>query len=74
MDIALCVSDPKAFVDCLERMASDRCMSRVAREVGLAREALYSVLRADGNPVFATVLKVVGAFGIQLFASANSAT
>ena len=74
MDIALSVSDPKAFVDCLGRMVSDRSMSRVAREVDLAREALCRVLRADGNPVLATVLKVVGAFGIQLFASANSGT
>ena len=72
MDAALAAGDPKAFVDCLGRMARERGMSRDAQETGLAREALYRALSADGNPALATVLKAAGALGIQLSASRNS--
>ena len=74
MDAALAAGDPKEFVDYLGRMAKERGMSRVAQETGLAREALYRALSADGNPAFATVLKVTGALGLRLSASKKSAT
>ena len=45
-------------------------MAIVADETGLGRESLYKSLSADGNPEFATVLKVVRALGLQLHASA----
>jgi len=38
----------------------------MARETGLARESLYKALSAEGNPTFATILKVVEALGIRL--------
>ena len=74
MDEALAAGDPREFVDCLGRMARERGMSRVAKETGLAREALYRALSADGNPAFATVLKVTGALGLRLSASKKSVT
>ena len=37
----------------------------VAQETGLGRESLYKSLSAEGNPEFATVLKVVRAPGTQ---------
>ena len=49
-------------------------MSRIAQETGLAREALYRALSVDGNPAFATVLKVTDALGLRLSASKKSAT
>ena len=42
----------------------------MAQETGLGRESLYKLLAADGNPEFATVLKVVRALGLRLHATA----
>ena len=41
-------------------------MTMVALETGLGRESLYKSLSANGNPEFATVLKVVHALGLRL--------
>ncbi len=63
--------DSKAFVELLGGMARQRGMSRVAQETGLAREALYRALISDGNPEFATIVKVtmaLMALGLQLCA------
>jgi probable addiction module antidote protein len=43
-------------------------MSDLARETGLAREALYRAFSETGNPEFATVLKVLKAMGLRLAA------
>ena len=43
-------------------------MSQVAKEAGVSRESLYRALSADGNPSFATVLKVARALGVRLHA------
>ncbi len=48
-------------------------MTKVATEVGLGRESLYKALSPDGNPEFATVLKVMRALGLRLHASASTA-
>ena len=50
-------------------IARARRMAIVAEETGLGRQSLYKSLSADGNPEFATVLKVVRALGLQLHAS-----
>jgi len=44
-------------------------MSQIARDAGLGRESLYKALSADGNPEFATIMKVISALGLQLHAS-----
>jgi probable addiction module antidote protein len=41
-------------------------MSQVARDAGISREGLYKALSGEGNPEFATVLKVVKALGLKL--------
>jgi probable addiction module antidote protein len=43
-----------------------RGMSQLARDTGLAREGLYKALSADGNPEFATVMKVIKSLGLKL--------
>ncbi len=48
-------------------------MTIVAQETGLRRESLYKSLSADGNPEFATVLKVMRALGFRLQATAAPA-
>ena len=45
-------------------------MAHVARAPGLSRESLYRALSANGNPSFATVLKVTKALGLRLSADA----
>ena len=47
-------------------IARAKGMSQVARDAGLGRESLYKALSADGNPEFATVLKVIRALGLKL--------
>ena len=37
-----------------------------AKDAGLSRESLYRALSAEGNPSFATVLKVAKALGLRL--------
>ena len=69
MDALLAIGNSKAFVELLGGMARQRGMSQVARETGLAREALYRALSSDGNPEFATIVKVTMALGLQLSAA-----
>lgn len=46
-------------------------MTALARETGLGRERLYKALSAEGNPSFATILKVTRALGLPLHAPAR---
>ena len=66
MEEALAVGDSKAFVELLGGTAKQRGMSRVSQESGLERKALYRALSSDGNPEFATVVKITMALGLQL--------
>jgi len=38
----------------------------VARQTGLTREGLYKALSPEGNPSFATVMKVCKTLGLKL--------
>lgn len=50
-------------------VARARNMSQLARDVGMSRAALYKALSGDGNPEFATIMKVLDALGIRLSAT-----
>ena len=43
-------------------------MAQVSRDAGLSRESRYKALSDEGNPIFATVLKVARALGVKLHA------
>ena len=61
--------DYAAGIACaLGDIARAKGMSQVARDTGLSRESLYKALSENGNPSFATVLKVAKALGVQLHA------
>jgi len=62
--------DISGIARALGDIARAKGMSLVAREAGLSRESLYRALSADGNPSFATVLKVARALGVRLHAAA----
>ena len=65
--------DPALVIHALGNIARARGMSQIARETGLRRESLYKALSPEGNPEFATVLKVVQALGITLHAEPTHA-
>lgn len=67
---ALEEDDPAVFVAALGDVARAKGMTQIAREAGLGRESLYKALSADGNPEFATVMKVMRSLGLRLHASA----
>ena len=58
--------DAREITDALGVVARARGMSQLAEETGLTRQALYKALSGDGNPEFATVLKVIRALGLRL--------
>jgi len=62
--------DAAGIARALGDIARAKGMSQVARDAGLSRESLYKALGANGNPSFATVLKVARALGVRLHAEA----
>lgn len=58
--------DPALVAAALGDIARAKGMSKVARDAGLGRESLYKALSPDGNPEFATVLKVIRALGLKI--------
>jgi probable addiction module antidote protein len=73
MNDALATGDPAFVADALGVLARAKGMTDVARRAGVSRESLYRALSAQGNPELATVLRVVGALGLQLSAVPVSA-
>ena len=66
LEAALEDGNPALVVKALGTIARARGMSQIARETGLGRESLYKALSSEGNPEFATVMKVVRALGLKL--------
>ncbi len=62
--------DSSGIARALGDIARAKGMSQVAKDAGLSRESLYRALSAEGNPSFATVLKVAKALGVRLHAQA----
>ena len=62
--------DPRFLAKALGIIARARGMSQLARDTGISREGLYKALSGEGNPEFATVLKVIRALGLKLHATA----
>lgn len=73
LEAALEEGDPALVAAVLGDIARAKGMSEIARETGLGRESLYKALSPEGNPEFATVLKVIRALGLRLHATAEQA-
>ncbi len=58
--------DAAGIAVALGNIARAMGMTQVAKDAGLSHESLYRALSADGNPSFATVLKVAKALGVKL--------
>ena len=62
--------DASGIARALGDIARAKGMAQVAKDAGLSRESLYRALSEQGNPSFATVLKVARALGVRLHADA----
>jgi probable addiction module antidote protein len=69
LEAALQEGDPALVAAALGDIARAKGITQIARETGLGRESLYKALSPEGNPEFATVLKVVRALGLRLHAA-----
>ena len=58
--------DPALIAAALGDAARAKGMTKIAADAGLGRESLYKALSPNGNPEFATVLKVLRALGLGL--------
>jgi len=58
--------DSSLVVAALGDIARSKGMTHIARETGLGRESLYKALSLEGNPEFATVIKVIRSLGLRL--------
>ena len=59
-------NDAAFIAKALGNIARAKGMTQLANETGLGRESLYKALSGEGNPSFATILKVVRALGMKL--------
>ena len=50
----------------LNDIARAQNMSLLARDVGMSREGLYKALSENGNPSFATVMRITRALGMPV--------
>ncbi len=69
LEAALEEGDPALIAAAIGDIARAKGITRIARETGLGRESLYKALSPEGNPEFATVLKVMRALGLKLHAT-----
>ena len=61
-------NDPALLAAAIGDIARARGMSQVAKDAGIAREALYKALRPGSEPRFATISRVFAALGVRLVA------
>ncbi|PZD71582.1 hypothetical protein C1752_06202 [Acaryochloris thomasi RCC1774] len=66
LEAALEDGDPALITAALGDVARSKGMTQISRDTGLGRESLYKALSVEGNPEFATILKVFQALGLQL--------
>lgn len=57
--------DAALFTKAVGDIARARGMMQLAKGTGITREGLYKALGEQGNPSFATVVKVMHALGLQ---------
>ena len=66
LDAVLEDGDPDLLKAALGDIARAKGMTEIAQAAGLGRANLYKALSPDGNPEFATVVKVLKALGLRL--------
>ena len=69
LNLALEEGDLSLIMATLGDIARAKRITVAAQETGLGRESLYKSLSSEGNPEFATVLKVLQTLGLRLQAT-----
>lgn len=69
MNAAFEDGDPALVSAALGDIARARGMTSIARAAGVSRESLYKALSSDGNPEFATIMKVMRALNLRMTVS-----
>ena len=72
LEDALETDDPAFIANALGTIARAQGMARIAKKAGLSRESLYKALRAEGNPEFGTVIRVMQALGLKFTITATN--
>ncbi len=67
---AMEIGDQKFIVHALNTVARARGMTQIAKDAGIARQALYKSLGEDGNPTLSTLLGVMKSLGLKFSVSA----
>ena len=68
LTVVLEEGDASALIEALGTIAKARGMNEIAKAAGLGRESLYKALRAEAQPRFDTVQRVLTALGVKLTA------
>ncbi len=71
LEAAMEDGNPAVIATAIGNIARAKGMTEVARKAGIGRVSLYKALSPDGNPEFATILKVVKALGLRLHAATS---
>lgn len=58
--------DPAFIAQALGTIARSGNVSELARRTGMSREGLYKALSEEGNPSFATIVRVATALGLRI--------
>jgi probable addiction module antidote protein len=66
LDAALEDGDPDLLRAALGDIARARGMGDIANATGMSRTSLYKALSPEGNPEFATVVKVLRTLGLRV--------
>ena len=60
------IGEPMDVINVIGAIARSKGMTKLAKEAGVSREALYTSLSENGNPSFITVLNILRSMGIVL--------
>jgi probable addiction module antidote protein len=71
LEAAMEDGNPSVIATAIGNIARAKGMTQVAKKAGIGRVSLYKALSPDGNPEFATILKVVKALGLRLHATTS---
>ena len=63
---AMEIGDRELIVHALNTVARARGMSQIAKDAGIARQALYKSLGEKGNPTLSTLLGVLKSLNLSL--------
>ncbi len=66
LDEVMQMGDQEHIVHALNTVARARGMTQIAKDAGIARQALYKSLGRDGNPTLSTLLGVMKSLGLHL--------